>query len=47
MAQDARARVRQVLVFGSILQGAILVHWFEPIGFRRHVGMLIANIKIP
>ena len=30
MAQNPRARVTQVLVFGSIYQGAILVHVSEP-----------------
>ena len=30
MAQNQRLRVTQVLVFGSIHQGAILVHVFEP-----------------
>ena len=30
MAQNYRARVTQVLVFGSNYQGAILVHLFEP-----------------
>ena len=30
MAQNSRARVTQVLVFGSIYQGAVLVPLFEP-----------------
>ena len=30
VAQNYRARVTKVLVFGSIYQGAILVHVFEP-----------------
>ena len=30
VAQNLRARVTQVLVFGSICQCAVLVHVFEP-----------------
>ena len=30
VAQNSRARITQVLVFGAMYQGAILVHLFEP-----------------
>ena len=34
VAQNSKARVTQVLVFGSIYQGAILVHFCEPQPFE-------------
>ena len=30
VVQNSRARITQVLVFGAMYQGAILVHLFEP-----------------
>ena len=39
VAQNERARVTQVLVFGSIYQGAILVHLFEPLSVQGKEGV--------